>query len=53
MAWKDDIWRLAHKLNLEYKRDMWSPVHAFNAIVVELERLRGEDLSDCYITPDS
>ena len=52
MAWKDDIWRLANKLNLEYERDWWSPLRAFNAIVAELERLRDEDLSDCYLTPD-
>ena len=48
MAWKDVIWNLAKKLELDYERGWYSPVHAWNAIVAELERLRDDDLSDCY-----
>ena len=45
---KDVIWNLARKVDLAYTRDNYSPVHAWNAIVAELERLRGDDLSNCY-----
>jgi len=52
MSWKNDIWKLANKLDLAYTRDNYSPIHAWNAIVAELERLSYEDLSDCYIRLD-
>ncbi len=52
MSWKDDVWNLANTLGLDYERGHYSPIHAWNAIVAELESLRGGDLSDCYIQLD-